>query len=83
MTKKKIQPKEQAIIDFFYLFDIESCVKSLDDVFELAMADEDYKPTGMDYQIFRFLKQLLQTISPGRRIKRRETSFHSKQSKPG
>lgn len=78
MRKKKIQPKEQAIIDFFYLFDIESCVQSLDDVFELAMAEENYKPTGYDYQMFRFLKQLLQKLDPGRRIKMEESSFFKK-----
>ena len=73
--KRRITPQDQEIIDFFYLFEVDACIKSLDDVFELAMADEDYKPTGYDYQIFRFIKQLLQKLDPGRRIKMEESSF--------
>lgn len=82
--KKKLTPAEQATVDFFYLYELEACIKSLDDVFELAM-DNDYQPTGYDFQIHRFLKDLLYKIKPPKKPKREQTTYwkreHAKYNK--
>lgn len=65
---------KQAIVDFFYVYDIDVSLRSLDDVFSLAMSNE-YQPSGMDFDIYLALKKLLTTIRPATHPKMEHTTF--------
>lgn len=70
---------QQALIDLLHVFDTESCIKSLYDVFGLDMENKEAKPMGYEFQIYRNLKTLLLAIKPKRLITMEETTHYKDQ----